>query len=517
MKRDARRGGKLRVGLEWAVDIIDPPVSFGGWNTGRVVQQIFESLVEDDLEDEESPYTRLVPALSRELNISPDGCVYTFNLRENVRFHDGTPFDAAAVVFNLERIIRQDAPHFSAVAADYNRVAMRSVKEVRALDPLTVEIVLREPFAEFLRYMTQEDAPGSIVFISPTALKKYGNEGIADHAPGTGPFRFAERFSVPFGSGVEIVRNDDYWNGPPYLDGIRFTPISDADRTQALIDGEVDFIYGPETTRLNELRAKGFIVSEGAVPYLWYFIFNTRDKPFSDKRVRQAVMFAFDRQRLSDEIFAGATSVMTGILPPASPSYEASFPELYPYDPARAKALLAEAGYPDGFKVTVITAASGSAQLAPINICESLARDLAKVGIEVKIERRDDWGSYCDEWRLGIPKSAGLSEMSWGMSCDVWIEQVAHSRYLSPGGFNVGYYNRPEFDRLLDSARTEMAERRRTELYREAHRLIMEDAALLPVVTIRSGMVAYAPHVRNFKFPRQNWHDFKRVWIDSDA
>ena len=106
------------VGLDWEVDIIDPPASFGGWNTGRVVQQIFESLVEDDLEDEASPYTRLVPALADEHDISPDGLVYTFRLQKNVRFHDGTPFDAAAVIFNFERMLRQEAPQFSPFAAD---------------------------------------------------------------------------------------------------------------------------------------------------------------------------------------------------------------------------------------------------------------------------------------------------------------------------------------------------------------------------------------------------------------
>ena len=512
-----KRGGTLRVGLDWEVDIIDPPASFGGWNTGRVVQQIFESLVEDDLEDEASPYTRLVPALADEHDISPDGLVYTFRLQKNVRFHDGTPFDAPAVIFNFERMLRQQAPQFSPVAADYNQVAMQSVKDVRALDANTVEIILREPFPEFLRCMTQEDAPGSVVFISPTALKNYGNERIADHAPGTGPFQFAERFPTPRGSGVEIARNDDYWNGPPHLDGIRFTPLPSADdRAQALLDGEVDLAYGPEPTRLTELRDKGFIVSEGPIPYVWYFIFNTRDRPFCDARVRRAIMCAFDRQRLSDDIFDGATEVMAGILPPASPSYEANFPELYPYDPARAKTLLADAGYPDGFGFTIVTATAGSAQLAPIKICESLARDLAKIGVKVNIEAREDWVSYCEEWRVGIPEGVGLSEMSWGMSCDVWIEQIAHTRYLSPKGFNAGYYTRPEIDRLLNSARTDSSEKRRTELYRKAHRLIMEDAPLLPVVTVRTGMVVHAPHVRNFKFPRQNWHDFKRVWIDRD-
>ncbi len=510
-----RLGGTLRVGLDWEVDIVDPPASFGGWNTGRVVQQMFESLVEDDLEDEASPQTRLVPALAHRYEVSPDGCVYTFYLRENVRFHDGCPFDAEAVIFNFERMWRDNAPHFYTVAADYNQVAMQSVEDVRARDSSTVEIILREPFPEFLNCMTQEDAPGSVVFISPKALKGHGNEGVADHAPGTGPFKFVARLSTPFGSGVEMARNDDYWNSASYLDGIRFVPLPDADqRAKALLDGEVDLAYGPEPTRLEELRANGFVVREGPIPYVWYFIFNTHDAPFHDPRVRRAVALAFDRRRLSEEVFAGATGVMAGILPPASPSYEPDFPELYPHDPEQAKALLAEAGLANGLSFKVMTATAGSAQLAPVKICEFLARDLANVGIKVDIIPRDDWVSYCEEWRLGVPEGVGLSEMSWGMSCDVWIEQIAHSRYLSPKGFNAGYYSRPEVDRLLDLARTELSDSRRIEIYRIAHRLIMDDLPLLPVVTVRAGAVVHAPHVRNFRFPRQNWHDFKRVWID---
>ena len=166
-----KRGGTLAVALDWEVDIIDPPASFGGWNTARVVQQMFESLVEDDLEDEASPYTRLVPALAEDYDVSPDGLVYTFCLRKNVRFHDGTPFDAAAVVFNFDRMLRQEAPQFSPIAADYNQVAIQSVEDVRALDAHTVEIILREPFPEFLRCMNSGGRSGVDCLHQPDSIE----------------------------------------------------------------------------------------------------------------------------------------------------------------------------------------------------------------------------------------------------------------------------------------------------------------------------------------------------------
>lgn len=515
-RRGPIAGGVLRVGLDWEVDIVDPPASFGGWNTARVVQQIFESLVEDDLQDEASAYTRLVPALARRYKVSSDRLTYTFFLRNDCRFHDGAPFDADAVKYNLERMWRHGAPHYYPVAADYNQVALQSLAEIRVADSYTVALTLHEPYADFLRYMTQEDAPGAMVFISPDAIEKFGNAGVADRAPGTGPFRFAERFTTPSGSGISLVRNDDYWDGAPYLDGIRFIPIPDADeRARALLDGEIDLAYGPEPTRLEELRARNFIVREGPVPYVWYFIFNMRDAVLRDPRVRRAIALAFDRQRLSNEVFADSTCVAAGIVPPACPSYEPDFPNYYPYDPERAAALLAEVGFANGFTFRVMTATAGSAQLAPLKICDYLKRDLDKVGISVEVVPRHDWVSYCNEWRLGVPEGIGASEMSWGMSCDVWLEQVTHSKYMSPKGFNAGYYSRPEVDRLLDLARTELHPSRRTELYRVAHRLIMEDLPLLPVVTMRSGAVVHSHRVKNFRFPPQNWHEFKRVWLET--
>jgi peptide/nickel transport system substrate-binding protein len=431
-----------------------------------------------------------------------------------VRFHDGAPFDAAAVKYNLDRLTAESAPQFSPVAADYNQLAIQSIDSVEVVDASTVRVMLREPYPEFLRCMTQEDAPGSVVMLSPRSLEKYGNEAVANRAAGTGPFRFRERFSTASGDGVRLSRNDDYWGGPPYLDGIEFIPLPDAtDRAHALLNNDVDLAYSPDPALLGQLRDQGFVVCEGDIPYVWYFIFNMRDARLQDRRVRQAIAFAFDRQRLSDA-FHGATNVANGILPPASPSYDPQLPDPYPYDPDKAAALLREAGLSHGFTFPIVTASGGSGQLDPGMICEHLRQDLAKVGITVEVSQRDDWVSYCEEWRRGIPDGVACSEMSWGMSCDVWIEHVLHSKNTSPRGFNAGYYSRPEVDQILDLARTETSATRRVELYRVAHRLIMDDLPLLPVLTVRSGNVVHSPVVRDFRFPPQNWNDFKRVWLD---
>ena len=153
----SHRTGTLNIALDWEVDAIDPPCSFGGWNTGRVVQQIFESLVEDDLEDDASPTTRLVPALAERVTVSDDGRAYRFALRKGVRFHDGAVFDAQAMCLNFARMRDPASPVYSSIAANYNRIGVEWIDTITVVDPFTVDIKLSEPFPDFLRYMTQED------------------------------------------------------------------------------------------------------------------------------------------------------------------------------------------------------------------------------------------------------------------------------------------------------------------------------------------------------------------------
>ena len=217
----SHRTGTLNIALDWEVDAIDPPCSFGGWNTGRVVQQIFESLVEDDLEDDASPTTRLVPALAERVTVSDDGRAYRFALRKGVRFHDGAVFDAQAMCLNFARMRDPASPVYSSIAANYNRIGVEWIDTITVVDPFTVDIKLSEPFPDFLRYMTQEDAPGAQVFVSPDALRHFGPD-LSDRAPGTGPFLFEERFQTPRGSGVTLRRNEAYWGEPAKLKTLRF-------------------------------------------------------------------------------------------------------------------------------------------------------------------------------------------------------------------------------------------------------------------------------------------------------
>lgn len=503
--------GTLNIALDWEVDIIDPPCSFGGWNTGRVVQQIFESLVEDDLEEDTSPTTRLVPALAERVTVSDDGCTYRFALRKGVRFHDGAVFDAQAVCLNFARMRDPASPVYSSIAASYNRIGVEWIDTITAVDPSTVDVKLSKPFPDFLRYMTQEDAPGAQVFVSPDALRRYGPD-LSDRAPGTGPFLFKERFQTPRGSAVTLRRNDAYWGEPAKLETLRFLPYPDAsERLTALLDGTVDLAYGLDGADLADLRRRGFVVHSGSVPYIWYLIFNMNDPVLADRRVRQAIAHAFDRGRLSSEAFRGQTRLANGGLPPASPAYDPCYVDPYPYDPGRAHDLLSQVELPDDWVLRVMFATAGSAQLQPPAIIERFARDLARVGIEVERCAHGDWVEYCKNWQVGMPIHIGVSEMSWGMSCDVWLDQILHSRNASPLGVNAGRCMIDELDALLDAARHERDEMERTRLYRAANEVVMRELPILPILTVNSGTVVHSPHVIGFRYASQNWHTFRNV------
>ena len=255
---------------------------------GASVQQIFESLVEDDLEDDASPTTRLVPALAERVTVSDDGRAYRFALRKGVRFHDGAVFDAQAMCLNFARMRDPASPVYSSIAANYNRIGVEWIDTITVVDPFTVDIKLSEPFPDFLRYMTQEDAPGAQVFVSPDALRHFGPD-LSD--------RGARHRSLPLRGAISdsprkwgdaSPRNEAYWGEPAKLKTLRFHPYPDAsERLAALLDGTVDLAYGLDGADLPDLRRRRFVVHSGSVPYIWYLIFNMSDPVLADCRVRQ--------------------------------------------------------------------------------------------------------------------------------------------------------------------------------------------------------------------------------------
>lgn len=212
----------LIIGIESEADVLDPHAG-NGWVTMRINHQMYETLVAQDLtkSSEAAPIPELIPGLAESWEVSEDGKTYTFALREQVQFHDGTPFNADAVQFNIKRLTDPSFDYYYQTGASRSFRTWLYFESSEVIDDSTIKIHLSEPFREFPRLLALSN---SLQIVSPTAIETYGNEGLANHPTGTGPFRFEERNR---GENINIIKNDQYWGDPAQLDRVIFRPLSD--------------------------------------------------------------------------------------------------------------------------------------------------------------------------------------------------------------------------------------------------------------------------------------------------
>jgi peptide/nickel transport system substrate-binding protein len=278
--------------------------------------------------------------------------------------------------------------------------------------------------------------------------------------------------------------------------------------------GEVDMIFVPPPDTIDVLKKGGFIIVQGPVPHIWFIYLNMKAERMQDPRIRKAINMAIDKQKLADKLLKGSARAARGLQAPGCPSYDPGFVD-YEYDPTRAKELLKEAGYPHGFTMTLQTSTAGSGQVMPIQMAEWIRQDLAKVGIYCKLDLHE-WVHYIELWAQGIPEGVDANQISWGMSSDYWLEIIAHSKNSAPNGRNSGYYRNPEVDELLERARGEHDEKKRTGFYRKANAIITEDAAYVPIINDLAPIVM-SKNVKGFTHAPSEWYDFTGVWVEPPA
>ena len=500
--RAADSGGTLIWGMPAETDILDPHAT-GGWDTYQITYQIFEGLVKEDLTKADVPTPPLVPGLATSWTISPDGTVYTFKLRPGVKFHDGTPFDAAAVKFNFERFWDESSPNFYQKAKSFCIAYTRWIKAFDVIDPMTVRVTLTSPNYQWLRQGLQ--SYGQPLMISPAAVKQYGNAGIALHPIGTGPFRFIQR---DHGVKTVIERNPDYWGRKAKLDRVIFRPLQDpATRVNALQDGEIQMITTPPWDEIPRLVKQGFVLSTNKnVPYINFLYLNMKFKPMQDVRVRRAINMAIDREGIARDIYRGTGRAEYGMLSPGTDAYDPAF-RSYKYDPDAAKKLLAEAGYPNGFKMVYQLPQYGTGEVVETWI----QRNLKAIGVDAEM-RKYEWVTYMGLWAKGMSADVGMNEIGWGMSTPAWINIVVSCSSWSPNGENSGWYCNKQVDELLDAALKEPDAVKMKALYQKANRLIMDDAAYVPYVDDMQP-VLLAKTVKGFVNPPEDWFDLSTVWI----
>ena len=499
-----RQGGTFVWGMSSEMNILDPHATCS-WYTTNAIHNMFEGLVMLDLTDRNAKAAQLRPAIAKSWERSDDGTVYTFQIRENVTFHDGTRVDAAVVKWNYDRFFDNTAPQFYEPAFAVMRYYTRWIKSVEVTGDMEVTITLTQPNYEWLQFGVQ--SCGMPMIVSPTQVEKTGNEGFALAPIGTGPFKYVEREQ-----NIKVVfeRFDGYWGKKANIDRLIFRPLPDpATRLAAMRAGEVHMINEAPWAELDGLQEEGFVLSTNEnIPSIWLLFFNHRDPIMSDVRVRKAINMAINREGIAHAILRDTGRAEHGMLSPGTFAYEPGYVSA-PYDPSAARDLLREAGYEDGFAMAFDIYEYGYGEVWE----KWIQRDLKKIGIDVTLNKIE-WITYLGKLAQGMPEGLQMNEIAWGWSVPYWTQVVSRCDSHPPYGFNIGWYCNPEVDKLFDQALAEKDKTKSAALYRQANDIIMgQDFAYAPKFVYYNPLVL-DPKVKGFVNPPENWYDFSILWLE---
>jgi peptide/nickel transport system substrate-binding protein len=494
-------GGTLVVGMTASnipgLDTVQAQ-SEGGEGTRFVGLQLYDGLTRWDLsQGEEAP--KLVPGLAESWEVAADKTTWTFHLREGVTFHDGTPFDADAAIFNFDRFVNQDSPLYSPELNSQGGLSLSGIATATKVDDMTIQITTKGEWA----YLDEDLA--TVPFGSPTAIQEEGAD-FASNPVGTGPFEFE---SLSRGQELVLVRNEDYYLGAPELEKLILRPIPEATaRLAALRSGEVNWIEVPSPDDVAGLESEDFQVLTNSYPHNWPWLLDVTKAPWDNPLVRQAANYAINRDSLAEDILQGTGEPAYQLLGSADAGYDEAN-DTYSYDPDKAKALLAEAGYPNGVSARLSYPTSGSGNMVPTPMNEALQRDLAAVGIDVELEPVE-WASMLTDFYAGdIPGGAEGINISLGFSSPALVGLV----FGTGAPFNVGGYSNPEVDAILERTKTEFTAEERGASLAELADLITQDAPWLFVVHDLNPRVL-APDVKGFVMPKSWYVDLTTITVD---
>ena len=488
------KGGAITIGLDLEPDSLDPAITpYAVSHT--IMMNIFDTLVWQDNEG------NFQPGLATSWEVNEDGTEYTFTLRDDVIFHDGTPFDAEAVKFTFDRVADPDTKSgfASTLLGPYDR------SEV--IDPQTVRVTFSSPAPAFLDGASQ----AFLGIVSPAAVEEFG-EDFGRNPVGSGPFRFSEWVQQ---DRITLENNPDYnWapdifghQGAAYLDSLTFRFYAEAPTRLAALQANdaqvIDAVAGSDISLLEgDSNYQLFRADALGLPNVVFL--NTRIAPTDDVAVRQAVNYAIDRQAIIDFIYFGQATAATGPLAPRTPYYNSEVESLYPLDLDRANAVLDEAGWvmgddgvraKDGQRLTMIWGSDAWSA----NWAELIQSQLSQIGVEVQIEQMT---------AAAINEAAAADEINmvataWSSSDPVVLSTVFHSRNIE-GGYAYSHFASDELDALLETGEESVDPEVRAEAYGDAQMLIMEEGLIIPT-TLWSQPVAAHASVTDLKRDFRNY------------
>ena len=504
--------------LRVAMTAADVPTTSGMPNNGFEGMRflgypVFEALVGWDLSRTDAP-AGLKPGLAESWEQdTTDPRKWRFRLRQGVSFHDGTPFNADAVVWNFDRFFKNDSPQFDPAGSGITRGRIPVLAGYKKLDDHTVELETTRPVSYW---------PYLVVYVLMTSPRSFEQAGgdwakVAALPPaGTGPFRLTG--FVPR-QRAELSRNDEYWNkeGRAHLDRVVLVPMPEANtRLAALRSGQVDWIEVPPPDGLPSLRAAGFKIMTGSYPHVWPWVFaaGKTGSPVADQRVRQALNWCIDRD--------GMVALLNGTAEPSVGFFKADDPNFgnpqnrYRLDPARGRSLLTEAGFTaqKPLKVKIGISTSGSGQMLPLPMNEFLQQSLREnCGVEVGFEVVE-WNTLLQGLRAepDQPQWLGADALNISLvSSDV--SQMARwflTSNFTPRGSNSGHWSDAKFDAAIAELETQRDPNRISDLLRTAHERLVDNPPWLWIVHDLNPR-AMTPKVQNFVSPQSWFIDLARV------
>jgi peptide/nickel transport system substrate-binding protein len=508
------RGGVLRIGMT-ASDIPNTAgqPDQGGEGLRFVGYQMYDALVNWDLRQGDRP-AELTPGLAERWEVRPDDPTkWIFYLRQGVKFHDGTDFNADAVIWNLDKVKNKEAPQYDPKQAAEVIWRAPLVKSWRKLDDYTVEITTTRPSSTVLFQVC------TILYSSPAQWEKMGRDWskVAMNPAGTGPFKLARLLPR---ERVELEPFAEYWDKRrvPKVDKLMLFPMPESTtRMAALRTGQVDFIEVPPPDAISGLKRDGFQIVVRPYPHNWPYSLNLNIEPWNNKLVRQAANYAIDREGLCKALLNETCMPATGAVYPGHPWFGQPKQE-YSYNPQKAKELLKQAGYGGKrLKTSVLTSTSGSGQMMPLPMNEFIQENWREVGIDLEIIPLE-WNTLRTRYRKGFrdPENAniGMVNVSFGFAEPFSaFTRFFHSDFAPPKSTNLSPYVNAEVDRLLDQSEVTFDPAERDRLLAQVNEIVVDDAPWIFIVHDLNPR-ALSPKVKGFVQAQSWYQDLTLPWVE---
>jgi peptide/nickel transport system substrate-binding protein len=515
--QDGIFGGTLVIGTPNDVPSLDPHVNQSADTNMNI-------LIHDGAVTRDRAFLTMVgfdePRVPRMYGLAKtirwEGSTLVFEFEEGVKFHDGTPFNAEAALFNFRRIWDAEFEYYypagAATRSDIGKLVADEGRAMEVRGEYTLAITLKQKSWDFLDWMSMQ---GYYNFSSPTAIKEFGNEALSTNPVGTGPFKFVEW--IP-NERIVLEANDDYFRGRPFIDKLIFVPIPDTGaRMAAVLSGEIDIAYAVSAEFADEIRAHPDLtlyargktgVMEIAPNYA------LEDSPLQDAKVRKALSHAIDRQGMADILLGGTSFPAASFSSPEAGTYDPSgLPD--EFDLEKAKRLLTEAGHGEGFEINLLIPASGCGT-DEAGIAAYVQSTWREISVDLNIEVLE-WTAMLGAWFVGgadpVNENRELMMLCMGLDSPYRIKNALSDQLFPPGGLNSAHYSNPEVEALLTEMSKAITYEDYIDLARQAEGVARAETSHF--WTVWDGKpIAVNSKIKGWK-PAKEWGDlFSKAWFE---